>query len=182
MDGGSNMMLLRDARLPDVATATQNARGGGDTGEFVTLARAVSVDAMHRLASITFPLSVAQVLLSSLLIIASGLAMRSQRGARGLALQALLANLLLAGVAYVLTSGVRTSYIEALVSAAETLPADVPLRVLFGSRETLWWLSRFEFFVIDVGSLAVCALALTRARTKMHFDAVAQSGSAEEEP
>ncbi len=54
-------------------------------------------------ARVTFPLAVGEVILSALLVVASGLAMGGRRGSRSLALQAIAANALLVLAAFVLT-------------------------------------------------------------------------------
>lgn len=181
MSGCSSVVFLRNATLPDVTTAQRNAEGAGELQEFKLLFDAVELEASHRLARITFPLSLAQVLLGALLVIATGLAMSSRRGARSLAIQALAANAVLAGVTYALTRSVRGAAIDALVNAAQTLSPELPLRASFPTREALWWWSR----VITTGeivTLSLGAIVLIRPKTKVYFDAVARAASSAEEP
>ena len=115
MTGCANVAFLREATVPDVAEALQRAQGATDPAELVNLGRAVWLQSMHELSRVTFPVNIAQVLLSAILVFASGLAMGSRKGARALVLQALLANVVLAIVAYVLTEGVRAACIDTMV-------------------------------------------------------------------
>src|SRR5262245_50323391 len=100
--GYGTAAFLRSGIIPDVTTAAQRAEGSGDLMEFAELFRRVELQAMATAQHVTFPLAVAQVLLSALLMVSSGLAMGGRRGARTLALQALAANALLAVVGYAL--------------------------------------------------------------------------------
>jgi len=180
--GCANAVYLRDGALPDVTSAAQNARGGWDLVDLVALLRAVELQAMRLDARVTFPLAVAEALLACLLIVASGLAMTGRRGARSLALQAILANALLAGVAYAATRGVRAAWIEALMRTAATLPLGAPQRDAFGNASFFWWAARIKLVIFDLGALTLGALALTRARTKTYFDAMARVIEGPEEP
>jgi hypothetical protein len=181
MAGFAGVVFLRGGTLPDVATATRNAEGSGDLPEFVALFHAAGLEAMHRIERITFPLSLAQLLLAALLVIASGMAMGSRPDARGLAIQALAANALLAGVTYALTPTVRAAAIDAVVNAIETLPSGLPQRAALPTRDALWWWSRIVA-ASEIGTLALGAFALTRPRTKVYFDAVARAAESAEEP
>ena len=180
--GCTNAMYLRDGALPDVATAAQNAHGGWDMMDFAALVHAVELQAMRLHARVTFPLSVAEALLAGLLVVASGLAMNGRRGARSLALQAVAANALLAAVAYAATRGVRAAWIDAVMRAAAALPVGIPQREAFGNPDALWWAARIKLVVFDLGALALGALALTRARTKTYFDAMARAADSPEDP
>jgi hypothetical protein len=139
---------------------------------------------------VTFPLQVAKLLLSGLLVVASGLAMRGRKGARALALQVLAANAMLALADYVLTRSIRSAWIEAVAQTGEMLPA-LPAQSGASSeqafwtwttrRPLLWWSARI-WFVLDLGALVLAAIALTRAKTKVFFDAVARATEQAEEP
>lgn len=174
--------FLRSGLTPDVVTATRNAESAGHMAEFAQLWGAVEIESMQAIRRITFPLSIAQVLLSGLLVIASGLAMTGRRGSRTLALQALFANAALAGISYALTRGVRAQCIEAVIRAADALPHDLPQRAELANREAMWWIARIKLGVVDIGTLALGALALTRLRTKTFFEAAARAAESAEEP
>lgn len=180
--GCANAAFLRDGALPDVTTAARNARGAWDLVDLVALLRAVELQAMRLDARVTYPLAVAEALLAGLLIVASGLAMTGRRGARSLALQAIVANAVLACVAYAATRGMRAAWIEALMRTAATLPIGVPQRDAFSNESFFWWASRLKLVVFDLGVLALGAFALTRARTKAYFDAMARVIESPEEP
>lgn len=124
---------------------------------------------------VTFPLSVARLLLSGLLVVGSGLAMAGRRGARSLALQALAVNVALAVVEYSLTRPVRGAWIEAVVAAWASLPGVIPERAVFQDRAVWVWMWRLRFAVLDVGVLGLGALALTRPRSTTFFDAAAHA-------
>ena len=178
----SSIAFLRQGTLPDVASAAVNARSGSDPTEIFTYWGTVEVEAILRYSRIIFPLSVAQLLLCSMLVIGSGLAMTARRGARNFALQALLANALLACVAYALTRAVRVDCIETVARFAETLPVNLPQRAAYSSRETLWWILRMRLVLVEIFPFALGAFVLTRLRTKRYFEAVARAAERAEDP
>ncbi len=182
MTGCANVAFLREATVPDVAEALQRAQGATDPAELVNLGRAVWLQSMHELSRVTFPVNIAQVLLSAILVFASGLAMGSRKGARALVLQALLANVVLAIVAYVLTEGVRAACIDTMVRVAQTLPLDLPNRAAFSRPDLLWLGFRIKLIALELGTLALGAFALTRGRTRVYFDAMAKATESAEEP
>ena len=95
--------------------------------QYVAVAgEAARLRAMADERRITFPLSVARLLLSGLLVVGSGLAMAGRPNARSLALQALLANVALALLEYTLTRPVRGAWIEAVVAAWAAVPGTIP--------------------------------------------------------
>jgi len=181
MVGCSGVAFLRNASFPDLTTAARNAEGAGSVQEFFVLFNAASLDALRRIERVTFPLSVAQILLGALLVIASGMAMGSRRGARSLAIQALVANAILAVVTYAITHSVRAASIDAVVNAAQTLSPELPQRAAFSSQEALFWMARFRA-AGEIATLALGAIVLTRLRTKVYFDAVARATESAEEP
>lgn len=181
MAGCSSVAYLRGSTVPDIATARRNAEVAGDVPEFVALFNAVTLDAMHRIERVMLPLSLAQALLAVVLVIASGLTMGSRPGGRRLAIQALAANAILTVVSYVLTRDVRATAIDAVIDAFQTLSPDLPQRAMLPSRQMLWWFGRI-IAAGEIGTLALAAFALTRARTRTYFDAVARAASSAEEP
>lgn len=181
MAGCSSVAYLRGSTVPDIATAQRNAEVAGDVQEFVALFNAVTLDAMHRMERVMLPLSLAQALLAVMLVIASGLTMGSRPGGRRLAIQALAANAILTVVTYVLTRDVRATAIDAVINAFQTLSPDLPQRAVLPSRQMLWWGGRI-IAAGEIGTLALAAFALTRARTRTYFDAVARAASSAEEP
>jgi hypothetical protein len=174
--------FLRQGTLPDVASAAANARSGTDPTELFSFWSTVEVEALLRHSRIVFPLSVAQLLLCSMLVIGSGLAMTARRGARSFTLQALAANAILAGVAYALTRVVRADCIETVARFAETLPINLPQRAAYSNREALWWVLRLRLILAELFPFAIGLLVLTRLRTKLYFEAVARASESAEEP
>jgi hypothetical protein len=179
-EGLKEASLLRASRLPDLTTAATQI---GTVQEVMAAALLQAQQAVLAHGRVTFPLSIAEVILSALLVIASGLAMGGRRGARGLALQALGANALLALVAFALTPFVRAAYVDGVMRAAEGLPLPPPQRGMLGDAAFWQWFFRVKLAVFDLGTLALGALALTRGRTKTYFAAMARAAErAEEEP
>jgi hypothetical protein len=180
--GCAYAMYLRDGTVPDVATAANNARGAWNTSDFTALRDAAELLAMQASARVSFPLAIAAVLLSGLLVVASGLAMGGRRGARALALQALAANAALLLVTYVLTRNVRGAWIDALMRAADAMPGEASQRPWFLMPGMPLWLARIKLAIFDLGPLLIGALALTSARTKTYFEDAARAAEAPEEP
>jgi hypothetical protein len=117
---------------------------------------------------------VAQVILSGLLVVASGLAIGGRRGSRSLALQALAGNALLVIATFALTPFQRTAYIQGVLTAVETATIPTAQREAL-TPGTLEWIVRIRFLLFDLVILALGALALTRARTRDFFAAVARA-------
>jgi hypothetical protein len=170
--------FLHGGIFPSVGAAAQHTQNPGDIMEFAALSALQAVAWSQR---VTFPLSIAWALLSGLLVVSSGLAMGGRRGSRTLALQALAANALFVALAYALTQNVRAAWVGAVLDAVATLPLDRPEHDAFGSSSRLWWSARLGL-VGGLAPLALGALALTRARTKTYFEAVARMTESTEEP
>lgn len=180
--GFSGISFLRAGSVPDVAAVRTEA--GEDPNQVVmAVIIATHQRAMAEAKEVTFPLSAAKLLLSGLLVVASGFAMAGRPGARKLALQALAANAVLAVLDYSLTRGIRSAWIEAAATTSATLPGFLPEhRVLWASRAFWWWSARLVFVIFELGSLAVAAFALLRERTRVYFQAVAEATESAEEP
>jgi hypothetical protein len=180
-NGYNTAAFLRAGRLPDVASALQHVRGG-DIVDLAALDRVAQLDAIAAAVAATFPLAVAKLLLSAVLVVASGMAMSGRRGARAFALQVLLVNAALAAIEYVLTRGVRAAWVDTILRAAQTLPEMLPERDHFTSKELLVWVARFRETAVDLAGLALGVWALTRRRTRTYFDAVARLSQHTDEP
>jgi len=190
-DAFTTLLYLREGHLPDVDAmmrALPEAERPIEALGF--LQESARLRALGEAVKLAFPLTVAKLVLSGLLVIASGMAMSGRPGARSLALQALLANVVLAVTSFVLLRGVRYAWIEAVVRVGEVLPSlpesaspqqQQAWEVVIG--RSMWlWLSRIRLVVIDIGLFALAALALTRARTKAFFEAVRRATEQAEEP
>lgn len=181
--GCGAMMYLRGGTVPDVAAVAEQARGQGDPFEFTFLVlEAAQARALSDFHGITFPLSVARMLLGGLLLAASGLALGGRPGARVFAMQVLLACVVFAGLDYWLTGGMRTAWIDMVVRAGALLPEDVPERQSLTSPELWWMAERVRVGVFELGALSAAAVALTRDRSKAYFEAVAHAAESPREP
>jgi hypothetical protein len=168
--GCGTALYLRSGHAPDLTSAIRAAQGGWDAAGLNTLVQTAELSAKLAEMRVAFPLSVAEAMLGALLVIASGLAMGGRRGSRSLALQAVAANALMAVAAYVMSRGIRASWIDIVVRAAQDLPVTAPQR----HPETLWWATRFKLILFDLGPLALATWVLTRERTKAFFEAAAR--------
>ena len=176
--GCANARFLRAGRVPDLTSATHTATSGKDVMDFAALMGSAELSAKLAHVNVTFPLSVAEAILGGLLVIASGLAMSGRRGSRSLAIQAIAANVLLAVVAYIATQRVRAAWIDIVARAALTLPAAAPQR----DAAALLWATRIKLVLLEVFPLLLAWLALTRQRTRVFFDAIAQKTESAEDP
>jgi hypothetical protein len=180
-DGYTAITNLREGNVPDVASIRRQV--GDDP---MNLIQPIPAAAKQQAASdskdVTFPLGVAKLLLSGLLVLASGLAMTGRPGARALALQALAANVAFAGLDYTLTRQVRAAWIESVARVFESLPHLLPEYAVLKDRAAWWWFERSRFALFDIGVLGVASLALLRERTKLYFRAVADAAETSEEP
>jgi hypothetical protein len=192
MSGCSTVMVLQQDSIADITTEL-GKQGTSDPVQAMWVAiYSAQFKATIEAHAVTFPLSVAKLLLSGLLVVASVLAMGGRPGARPLALQALAANAVLAAVDYALTRSVRASWIEAVGRVGDMLPrsfeqpkdleAQGAALGLITSRHFWWWFERIRFIVIDLGIFGFAALALTRQRTKAFFEAVAEAAEPSEDP
>lgn len=178
-NGFSTAAFLRAGTMPDSSTAALHAGTMADVLEFAQI-QAQGAMLMH--ARTVFPLSVAEVILSGLLVVASGLAMGGRRGARSLALQAIGANAILVIAVFVLTPMLRAAYLEGILRAVDTVTLPPPQRAALTNPGYLLWAWRIKLVVFDLGLLALGALALTRTRTRSYFAAVARATESTEEP
>jgi hypothetical protein len=121
-----------------------------------------------------FPLGAAQLLLSVLLVIASGSAMAGREGARALALQAIAANALLGVLTFVLLQPVRVRSAEAVAQDAVVYgPGDLPgmdrdKSIAFYRQQQID--SERLRAGLEVLVFSLAALALTRRRAKDYFE------------
>jgi hypothetical protein len=178
-NGFSTADFLRKGTLPDSSTAALHA---GTMADVLELAGLSAQGAMLSHARTIFPLSVAEVILSGFLVVASGLAMSGRRGARSLALQAIVANALWLIAWFVLTPMLRAAYLEGFLRAMDTVTLAPEQRAALANPGYLLWAWRIKLIVFDLGLLGLGALALTRTRTRTYFAAVARAAETTEEP
>ena len=181
--GCATVGYLRDGHLPDIqALETTLGESRDPLQSLVLVGEMARLRASADAHAVTFPLGAAKLVLGGFLLVASGHALTGRKGARGLALQALVANAGFAAVEYVLMRGVRAVWIEDVVRAAAALPSLDPDQGFLLYRAFWWWIERVRFAVFDVGLFVVAAFALTRRRTKLFFEAAeaAAADSADE--
>jgi hypothetical protein len=183
--GCSNLSYLRGSqRLPSILepgaedpTASALVR----SGIVRERARLQAMAERHRQA---FPLSLAQLLLSMLLVLASGAALGGRRNARNLAIQVVAANALLGLADWVLMGPVRdamdiavaTDGVDHGIGVLPELGREASVQMV---RDFQVWAERIRFGLLEVGVFGGAVLALTRVRTRAFFAAVAaaaQSG------
>jgi len=177
--GCSNLSYLRGSqRLPSIlepGAEDPSASPIVRSGIVRERARLQALGERHRQA---FPLSVAQLLLSMLLVLASGAALGGRRHARNLALQVVIANALLGLADWVVMGPVR----DAMASAVAADGVEHGLGVLpdLGReasvqlvRDFQVWAERIRFGLLEVGVFGGALFALTRQRTRQFFAAVA---------
>lgn len=176
MAGCGTATYLRGGMAPDVMVVAEQARDQGDPFQFTFLVlEAAQARAMSLHQDVAFPLSVGKVILGGLLVIASGLALGGRPGTRGFVLQVLLANLAFAAVEYGLTRDIRGAWIDMVAQAGALLPPEVPERESL-TNPSLWWTAeRVRFVLFELAILGAAALAMTRERTKLYFQAVARA-------
>jgi len=171
--GFSTAARLRAGTMPDVSGLAVHAGTIADVIEYGALCWMRATLANPR---VTFPLAIAELILSGLLVVASGLAMGGRRGARNLALQAILVNAIFAVAAFGLTPFVRVATVEGVLRALDSGAFPRPQREAFLCQ----WVLRIPL-LFQLGALALAALALTRTRTKTFFDAVARATESTDE-
>ena len=173
--GCAQVAYLREGNVPAEVGSTGSVTGEEEGG----MAQVIAIEANARLRSlsdaqaITFPLSVAKLLLAGFLVVASGMALGGRLGGRSLALQALIANALLALVEYRLTGGMRAAWIEAVVRARDGLPSLTPEQLQLMSPSMLLWGERLRLVVLDLAATALAVLALGSRRSRAYFHAAA---------
>lgn len=178
--GFATASYLREGHLPD-ATAL-SLRAGPDAVAQLSATYAIAERiALGEATRLAFPISVATVLLSGLLVVASGLALTGRRGAQSLALQALLANSALAIVTYILLAPVRDAAVGAAVEAAAAMTLAESERAM--QSPLMWkWLGRMRFGVGELGLYVLTAIALTRPRSTEFFRAASRAAASAEDP
>ncbi len=139
-------------------------------------ARLSALAGMYRRA---FPLSAGRMLLCLVLVLAAGSAIAGRAGARSWALQAVLANAVLAAVSFVLMTPVRHSVAEVVAEDAVT---HMPAGGVPGAGQTRE--QAFDFYRrasidserlragLELCMFAIAGIALTRRRTKAWFSAL----------
>jgi hypothetical protein len=189
-DAITTLLYLHDGNVPDIDAMTRALTESDQPFKALGfLEDSARLRALGEAMHLAFPLYAAKLVLSVLLVLSSGMAMSGRPGARGLALQALLANAALAVTSFMLLRGARFAWIDSISRIADILPqlpgVTPPEQGLWTwvlDRRTLLMLSRIRLIAIDVGVLGLAAFILTRARTKAFFEAARRAAEQAEEP
>lgn len=180
--GCATASYLRSGTVPDVAAVAAGAQQQGDTLELTRLViEAAYLRALSDFRRVTFPLTVARMLLGGLLLAASWMALGGKPKTRGFAIQVLLANMAFSALDYALTRGVRAAWIEEASRLGAMLP-QTPENQELMSPAILWTIERIRFAVFELGALGAAAFALTRDRSKAYFEAVERAAEKSGEP
>lgn len=188
-NGCGTVAYLREGSMPDEVAALEQAKAKVDPVEgAVEFTGAANMRAIAEARSVMMPISIGRVLLSLLLVASSAMVLAGRRGARSFALQVLAANALFALAAYALTMGMREGWISAAVrgsaeiasGASATTPSGEPsfapvVLEWFRSPSFWYWAARIKLVVLELGVLALAALAVTSRRTRAFLDAVARA-------
>ena len=171
--GCGTVVYLREGRVPDETFAIADAQAMPDASSAVVAYReGAELRAIAAFGKVMMPISVAQVLLSILLVAASAMALAGRPGSRSFALQTLAANAIFAIVAYVVKSDLRDHWVTATVEAARQIGGDP----VFGKTPaSLYWLARARLLIFEVGVVGFAVLAMLSKRTSVFLDAVAQA-------
>lgn len=180
MTGGCHTVAyLRGGSIPDASLSVEAARQAPNQAQaFKILSADAEARAIAETRERTFPLAVAAILLSGLLVLGSALGLAGRPGAPRLLGQALVANIALAVVDYALTSHTRALYLDELTSSARELAAATSTfirpesfatkgRILLGMR----------LIVFDIGALVVAFGALFTKRSRAFFDVAARTAA-----
>jgi len=165
--GCNDLDYLRGSQaLPDIVSKTLDAPSSPfiRTGMLREQARLQALAHHHELS---FPINVARLLLSILLLAAASACLLRRRGSRKIALQAIAANFVLALIAFRLLAPVHEAMAQALaVDAVDNLAVKSTAFEREASIEeyhdAFIWLDGFRFVVFELGSLLGIAFALTR--------------------
>ncbi len=183
--GCGTVAYLRKGSMPDAAASLEQAKSAPDPVQgVIQYAGTAHMRALAEHAKVVMPLSVAQILLSLLLVAASAMVLAGRPNSRSFALQVLLANAILAIVSYAATREVREAWIQATVQAADELLSDGapenPLSDLFQMHELakprFWYaIEQLKLAFFELGVLAIATLAVASKRTRAFLDAVARA-------
>lgn len=183
--GGETAVTLHDGALQDIDALARSGNSSGGLHEvFFPLLVAARMVKLSEIPHLAFPLSVAQALLASTLVLASTMVLVGRPSSRTFALQAIGANAVFAVIEYVALRHARGQWIDLAARAASviqdpTIPGDA------GDLTRSWGYltERIRLVFVELGIPLLAAIALTRPRTKTYFaDAAAAADGAEEEP
>jgi hypothetical protein len=171
--GCSTVVYLREGRVPDETFALADAQAIPEPNAAVeTFRTGAEMRAIAAYGKTMLPISVAQVLLSILLVAASAMALAGRPGSRSFALQTLAANAVFAAIAYVAKTEVRAHWVTATVEAAQHIAGD-PL--IGKTSSSLYFVTRMRLALFEVGVVGFAVVAMLSKRTTLFLEAVARA-------
>jgi len=177
--GCLNLSYLRGSpRLPTTLQADESDPDAHPWVHSAVVGERARLAALAKLHRQAFPLAVAKVLLSTLLVLASVAALTGRRNARTLALQVIAACALLAAVDWIMMDPVRVAMAQAVARDAVEhgmgpLPDTDHARSVETYQSIHLWIERLRLALLELGVFGGAAYALTREQTKRFFAAVA---------
>ena len=147
------------------------------TGMLREKARLEATSAIHETS---FPINLARLLLSTLLLAAAGACLMRRKQARKLALQAIAANFLLALIAFKLLTPVHEAMAQALaVDAVDNMPLKASEfereQTVEEYRHAFIWLDGFRFVVFELGIFMAAAAAINRPKSIAFLQSLPES-------
>jgi hypothetical protein len=177
--GCDSVAILRAGVIPDRAGLERSLGGDGEPAQAVAAAhQAARIKAMVDARETAFPLGVAKLLLSALLVVASAMALAGRPGARAFAIQAVLVYAAFAALDFALSHAMRASWIPEVAAAAAEIARGSPQQAIFGDARIWWWSERARFGILDLATMAAAFFALLAPRSKAYFAAMAATASA----
>ncbi|NUP05160.1 MAG: hypothetical protein HOW73_03765 [Polyangiaceae bacterium] len=177
MNGCHTVSFLRQGSVPESSAVLEQAKAD-ETQGLMLVQRAAEHRAYADAPKRMMPLSIAQVLLSLLLVIVSAMVLAGRPGSRSLALQVIAANTLFVIVQYALTQPIREAWINAVAYDTRQLPFNESgLQLPFFDVRTpaFWWLCTRLGLALHLGVLGAAGAALASPRTRAFMDAVARA-------
>jgi hypothetical protein len=173
--GCNDLDFLRGSQvLPDIISKTleEPASSFVRTGMLREKARLEAIAEHHE---DSFPVSLARLLLSVVLLAAAGACLLRRGGSRKFALQAIGANAILAIIAFKVLAPVHESMADALaIDAVDNLPLKASAiereHSIEEYRGAFIWLDGVRFIVFELGVFAAIAVTLTRRSSIVFLD------------
>jgi len=181
-DAFAKVTFLRDNTLPDIPAIIRDFRDETEPASaLVYLFDAAHLRALADVTKIAFPLFIAKLICSVVLVISSAMAMSGRPGSRSFTIQAHLAYAALAIASFWLLRDARYAAIDVMQNVQASLPTIFPyapleaLKACQGAlhKPLLILGSRIHLAIFGVGGMLVGAIALMTPQTKAFFEAVA---------
>lgn len=171
--GCGTVVYLREGHVPDDTHAVADVQAIEDKSAAVLAYRdGAEMRAIAAYGKVMLPISVAQVLLSILLVAASAMALAGRPGSRSFALQTLAANAIFAAIAYVAKTDLREHWVTETFNAAQQIGGDP---IVGKTKQSLYWFSAMGLAFFEVIVVGFATLAMLSKRTTVFMDAVARA-------